>query len=384
MNISLSLNTRSYRIAVSAFFFIAGITVASWAGRIPDIKETLHLSDAGLGAVLFALPVGQLISLPLAGWLISKYGSKNIVVASALILPLSLLSLAVTGNVWQLATTLALFGMVVNLTNISMNTQAVGVEKLYGRSVMASFHGLWSLSGFAGAAIAGFFVAAGVSTLVHFSIIAALICCIVLAAYRFTLPDELQSEKEAQPLFVKPDRYLLMLGLIAFCCMVCEGAMADWSGVYFKTIVQSPINLVTAGYIAFMGSMATGRFLGDALVTKFGIKHILQASGLMIASGLLTVILLPYVTTAIAGCLLTGIGVSCVVPIVFGLAGKSAKMPAGLALTAVSTIGFLGFLAGPPLIGFIAQASNLRWSFVVIAVLGLGTTLMAGKIKNSR
>ncbi len=380
MNISLSVNIRIHRIAVSVFFFIAGLTVATWASRIPDIKNKLHLNEAALGGVLFALPVGQLISLPLSGWLIPRFGSRQLVIAAAMFFPLTLILLAIAATAWQLVIVLFFFGVWANLINIAMNTQAVSVENLYGKSIMASFHGLWSLAGFSGAAIANFFVSAELSPLTHFSIICVLTGLLVFIFYKYTLPEDVD-KKTSQPLFVKPDKTVLLLGLIAFCCMVCEGAMADWSGVYFQKVVASPAAFTTLGYVAFMGTMATGRFLGDGLVTKFGIKRILQTSGVLIAAGLMTVVLFPYLFTAIAGCLLVGFGVSCVVPIVYALAGKSADMSAGLALAAVSTIGFLGFLIGPPLIGFIAQAASLRWSFSVIALLGMGTTILAGKLK---
>ena len=382
MNIALSLNIKSYRIAVSSFFFLAGLTFASWASRIPDIKNTLQLSDASLGAVLFALPVGQLVSLPLSGWLISRFGSRQLLIAAAIFFPLTLIFLAFAASTLQLVIALFFFGLWANLINIAMNTQAVGVEKLYGRSIMASFHGLWSLAGFSGALIGGLFVSAGLSPLVHFSIIFLLTGLLVFAAYKYTLPDSTDT-KSTQPLFVKPDSRILLLGLIAFCCMVCEGAMADWSGVYFQTVVGAPAALTTIGFVAFMGTMATGRFLGDWLVTKFGVKPILQISGILIATGLMGTVLFPYIFTATAGCLLVGLGVSCVVPVVYGLAGKSTNMAPGLALAAVSTISFLGFLIGPPLIGFVAQASSLRWSFAIIAALGLGTTFLARKIKNN-
>ncbi|MEJ7913019.1 MAG: MFS transporter, partial [Chitinophagaceae bacterium] len=169
MNVAFPVNTRIYRIAVSVFFFIAGFTFSTWASRIPDIKDKLHLSEAGLGTVLFALPVGQIISLPLSGWLTARFGSRKIMIAAALLYPLTLLTLAIAGSIWQLAFSLFLFGLWANLINIAMNTQAVEVETLYGRSIMASFHGLWSLAGFSGAAIGSFFVSSGLSPLVHFS-----------------------------------------------------------------------------------------------------------------------------------------------------------------------------------------------------------------------
>ena len=372
---------RIYRIATSVFFFVAGLTFATWASRIPDIQNKLHLSEAGLGGVLFALPVGLMVSLPVSGWLVSRFGSRRSVITGALLYPLTLILLAAAGSTLQLTFALFLFGLFSNLVNIAMNTQAVSVEKLYGRSIMASFHGLWSLAGFSGAVIGTFFVSAGLSPFIHFSIVCGVTGLLVLVSYKFTLPHDIGGSN-SQPLFAKPDSRILLLGLIAFCCMLCEGAMADWSGVYFKKVVQANPSFTTLGYVAFTSTMALGRFLGDRLVTKLGVKRMLQLSGTIITTGLLIAVLFPYLFTATTGFLLVGFGVSSVVPIVYGLAGKSTTMSASTALAAVSTIGFLGFLIGPPIIGFIAQAINLRWSFTLIALLGFGTAILAGKVKN--
>jgi MFS family permease len=162
---------RTYRVAISAFFFVAGLTFASWASRIPDIKTALQLSDARLGAVLFALPAGLMTSLLFAGWLVSRFGSRKIMIGAALLYPGILIMLGFAATVWQLAFTLFLFGLSSNLVNIAMNTQAVDVEAMYGRSVMASFHGLWSIAGFTGAAIGGLLVSAHVAPIIHFTII---------------------------------------------------------------------------------------------------------------------------------------------------------------------------------------------------------------------
>jgi MFS family permease len=294
--------------------------------------------------------------------------------------PAILILLGLASTTFQLVVGLFFFGLIANFVNIAMNTQAVGVEGMYGRSIMASFHGLWSLAGFTGATIANFFVSGGISPFLHFVIVAIACGLLVLVSYKSTLPSN-TDVKNNQPIFVRPDKYILVLGLIAFCCMVCEGAMADWSGVYFKKVVETPAAYITLGYVAFTGTMATGRFLGDWLVTKFGVKRMLQMSGTLIASGLLLAVFFPNLITATAGFLLVGFGVSSVVPIAYGLAGKSTTMSPGMALSAVSTIGFLGFLIGPPLIGFIAEASSLRISFALIALLGFGTSILAGKLR---
>ena len=171
------MSPRIHRIAVSVFFFIAGLTFSTWASRIPDIKEKLQLSEAGLGSVLFALPVGLMASLLITGWLISRYGSKRVVIGSALLYPAILILLGLASSIFQLVVGLFFFGLLANFVNISMNTQAVGVEGMYGRSIMASFHGLWSLACFAGAAFGNFFVAGGISPFLHFVIIALSTVC---------------------------------------------------------------------------------------------------------------------------------------------------------------------------------------------------------------
>lgn len=380
MSLSISMPAfRHHRIAVSVFFFVAGLTFSSWAARIPDIKNTLHLSDAALGSVLFALPVGLMASLPLSGWLVAKWGSRLGVLTGAIMYPLTLLAIAGASEILELAAALFFFGLWSNLLNISVNTQAVGVENLYGRSIMASFHGVWSLAGFTGAAIGGVVVSAGVSLLVHYSIICAV--CLLLTMMFFKDTISADGGGGNQPLFARPDKGLLLLGLIAFGSLVCEGTMFDWSGVYFDKIIGAPKHLITVGYVAFMSTMAGGRFISDRLTTKIGKNKVLQISGVLIAAGLMISVLIPHVFTATLGFLLVGFGVSSVVPLVYSAAGKTTTMAPGAALAAVSTIGFVGFLAGPPTIGFIAEAASLRWSFSLIACIGIMIAVLASVVR---
>ena len=374
------ISKRTHRFAVGTFFFLAGLSFASWASRIPDIKAHLHLNDAALGGVLFALPVGSMLSLGLSGWLITKFGSKTMVTVAAICYALILVFIGTANSVWALVPFVFLYGLLGNFCNISINTQAVGVENLYGRSIMASFHGIWSLAGFTGAALGALAVSKGLSPFVHFCCIAVTSILLIVYIQRYALPTD--AVHNGQSFFIKPDRALLQLGLIAFSSMVCEGTMFDWSGVYFQKVVEAPKELTTLGYAAFMSTMAGGRFIGDKIVTKLGIQKVLQGSGVVITTGLLTAVLFPGIVTATIGFLLVGIGVSSVIPLVYSAAGKSKTLSPGMALTAVSTIGFLGFLMGPPLIGFIAQAFSLRWSFTLIAILGFGTTILATKIKS--
>jgi MFS family permease len=373
---------RAYRIAICIFFFVQGLTFSSWASRIPDIKNKLGLTDAALGSILFALPVGQLATMALPAYLINKFGSRQVLAISAVLYPTSLLLLGWAYTPLLLVVALVVYGICGNLCNISVNTQAVGIEALYRRSIIASFHGVWSLAGFTGGVVGSLMVANHTTPMQHFVIIICLTLPLTLAARSFTMPrDVARKEGTKTRLFAKPDRAILLLGGIAFASMICEGTMFDWSGVYFEKVVQAPDNLSRVGFVAFMSTMAGGRFAADYLITRFGVQRMLQFSGITILSGLLLAVALPNIVAATVGFLLVGIGVSSVVPMCYSLAGRSLIMAPGIAIAAVSSIGFLGFLIGPPFIGFISEGFGMRTAFSLIALLGLGTTLLSGKIK---
>ncbi|OZA65016.1 MAG: MFS transporter [Sphingobacteriia bacterium 39-39-8] len=375
---SIPVSKNTHRIAVAVFFFIAGLSFASWASRIPDIKLHLGLTEGGLGLILFALPAGIMISLPFTGWIISKWSSRTILLIAAILYPLTLVMIGLVQTPIQLAITLFLFGTWSNFFNISVNTQAIAVEQLYGKTIMASFHGIWSLAGFTGAAVGTLMISLGLVPFWHFCIVTGISIPIVIWFNNYTVKQDAPTGK--QPLFAKPDKTILLYGLIAFGSMVCEGTMFDWSGVYFQKAVQAPTQWVTLGYLLFMGAMATGRFISDRFTTRFGIKPILQASGALIATGLMISVLFPFMIPAGIGFLMVGLGVSSVIPLIYSAAGRSKTMNPGVALAAVSTIGFIGFLLGPPLIGSIAQMASLRWSFTLIACLGLLITVLAKKM----
>lgn len=371
---------RSARIAVSNFFFVSGLCFATWTARIPDIQLHIGLSKSELGSVLFASPIGSMVCLPLAGWLVTHFGSRACMLVASFAYAIDLCAIGLVNTSWQLVAVLFFFGMAGNLMNIAINTQAVGVEALYKRSIMASFHGLWSLAGFTGGALGILMVSQYVSPLFHFIIVALLIGLFVIFFFRYSLKEDDKDKGELKFKFKWGNiKSILTLGIIAFCCMGCEGCMFDWSGIYFRDVVRVPDNIVPVGLTAFMATMATGRFVADKMVTKFGPVRVLQTSGVLITTGLLIAVAFPYLYTATLGFLLTGFGVSSVVPLTYGLAGKSKKVTAGIAISLVSSVGFLGFLLGPPFIGYIADALSLQWSFGLMAVLGFGTALIASK-----
>jgi MFS family permease len=354
---------------------VQGIGFSSWASRIPTIQDKLNLSETKLGLVLFIIPVGLMFSLPFSGWLISRYGSRQIVIASIVCYFATLVFIGSSSSIIQLVMALFAFGLFGNMVNISLNTQAVNVEALYSKTIMSSFHGLWSLAGFAGAAIGTLMIGQQVEPVYHF-LIAATLSLLILAVFARNIIHSDSGTKSGDK-FVWPDRPLVLLGLISFFSLVCEGAMFDWSGVYFKKVVLAQGNWMGAGYAIFMCSMATGRFIADKLVARLGLKRMLQINGVMTATGLLISVFFPTLVTAMIGFSMVGFGISSVVPLVYSAAGKSKILSPGTAIATVSSIGFIGFLVGPPVIGVIAGAFDLRISFFVIAMMGVCVTLIA-------
>lgn len=366
----------SRRMGVGVFFLLHGLCFATWASRIPTIQATLQLSEAALGTLLFALPVGFFLSLPFSGWLIARLHSKKVVVMSSIGYALSLTSLGMGSSVTQVAVSLLVFGFFANMLNISMNTQAVAIEEAYGKRLLASFHGLWSLAGFAGATTGAWMISNDITPSWHFAYIALVFVPGLALATRYLSSRDRASE-DKRSLLVMPDKALLGLGLIAFCSMMVEGAMFDWTGVYMTKVVKVTGERAAMGYSAFMIAMTTMRFLADAMAGRFGLKRTLQMSGGLAALGLLTAVLFPQYVPALGAFALVGMGVSAVVPMVYSAAGQSTTMTPGLAITAVSSLGFMGFLIGPPAIGFIAAAATLRGSFVALILMAMSVLILA-------
>jgi len=310
-----------------------------------------------------------MLTLPITGRLLSIYSSRSVLLFGALFLNIVLGLIGFTVNVWQLVITLFCFGSARNLLNISINAQAVGVQKLYTKSIMATFHGIWSLAGFAGAAVGYVMVYFGVAPVYHFLAISILLLGFSLYFFRDTLYEK-PIPQPKKKIFSFPEKALLKFSFICFASMACENTMYDWSGIYFEKVIHVAKSSATAGFVVYMIAMTLGRLFGDKLISRFGVQALLKFSGIFIFAGLLFAVLLPYPITAGLGFILVGFGVSCVVPMIFQIAGKSTTMSSGSALASISTIGYIGFLLVPPFIGFVAQAASLRLSFGIIASLG--------------
>ncbi|MDR7208519.1 MFS transporter [Flavobacterium piscis] len=373
------------RFAVGMFYFGMGLSFASWASRIPDIKTALHLSEGQLGSILFALPVGQLIIMPFSGKMVTRFGSHRILIFSLIMYVLSLTNLGLATTALQLSLGLFVFGIFGNLANIAVNTQGVYTETLFKRNIMSSFHGMWSFAGFTGALAGLGMLSLKLVPYHHFLIITTVVFIMIGFNFRFLIKakEKIKVQKEGKKLFNKPDSALIWLGIIGFCSMASEGVMFDWSGIYFKDIVKAPGALVILGYTSFMIMMAGGRFIGDVMNNKFGRKRVMQISGCMISLGLFTSVIFPYIIPCTIAFMVVGLGVSTIVPTVYSVAGKNLTVSAGEALTIVSSISFLGFLMGPPIIGHIAETFGLQFSFAFIGIFGVLIAFMVSKINAS-
>ena len=374
------------RLAVSLFYFSMGLTFATWASRIPDIKETLHLSEADLGTVLFSIPCGQLLMMPFSARIVVKYGSSKTVVMGIIMYIAAMVSLGFGSERWHLMLSLFFFGVFSNFTNISVNTQGLLTEGIFKKPIMSSFHGAWSLAGFTGALIGLLMMNIGLPPRIHFAVVALLLYIVIALNFRHLVktrpakPQAIEADKQ-KGLLPKLNPALVWLGVIGFCSMVSEGIMFDWSGVYFKEVVKAPESLVVLGYTSFMIMMASGRFIGDKVTARFGRKRVLQVSGVLISGGMYLAVFLPYIIPAAIGFMLVGLGVSTVVPGVYSIAGKTPGIEPSKALTAVSSVSFLGFLIGPPVIGYIAHAVGLKMSFALIGIFGIGIAFLVNRVK---
>jgi MFS family permease len=358
------------RVAIAVFFFISGFGYASWASRIPDVQKQLKLNDAELGMMLFGLPAGLMAMLPVTGILLSRFSSRQMMLIGALFFNVMLAVLGLVSQSWQLFAVLFCFGASRNLFNISANAQSIAVQARYERPVISSFHGIWSVAGFAGAAFGTLMVSRLVAPVYHFSVTAGLLSALVIVFIRYSIEARPAPEHRSKKIIL-PDRKMMRFGLICFASMACEGTIYDWGAIYFEKAVRSSVEAVTLGFTLYMIAMTAGRFAGDSIAARWGSKRILQSSGLLIFTGLMLAALWPEFLPSCIGFILTGFGVSCVVPTVFAMAGRSSGMSSGSAIAAVSTIGYLGFLLVPPAVGFIAHSLNLRWSFALIALLGI-------------
>jgi MFS family permease len=374
------ISIKRLRRANAVYFFISGFGYSSWTSRIPGIKESLKLNDAHFGTLLFMMPVGLIVTMSFTGKLLDHYKSRTIMLIGALMYNAVLGCMGFSGYTWVLGIVLFFFGSSRNLMNLSMNAQAIGVQALYTRSIMSSFHAIWSMAGFAGAAFGYLMVTLNVIPAWHLLGVSLLLTALTLYYYKDAL-DQKPDHSIKRSIFTLPPKGMLIFSLICFASMACENTMYDWSGIYIRQVLHGTKAVATIAFVVYMVAMTTGRFIGDGMADRFGIQRVLAASGLLITAGFVIIVSSPFIPFTLFGYLLTGFGVSCVVPFVFSLAGKIPMSNPGAALASISSLGYLGFLLVPPMIGYVAQATSLRVSFAIIALMGLLMVRLSNRIQ---
>ena len=367
------------RCAVSTIFFVNGMVLASWVPHIPTVKAQHAISDGQLGIVLLSMAVGSVLALPLAAWLIGRFGSRCMTALAALGFCLALPLPIISPTVDLLAFSLMLLGACNGTLDVFMNSQAVEVERQYQRAIMSSFHGLFSLGGLVGAGVAGLGMSFGVGDVQHVTTISLLAGLAVVSVLRGLVPSPPQQESRG-PTFVKPTGILVGLGILAFFGLLTEGAMADWSAVYLHDVLSTNSATAAAGFAVCSLMMAVGRFGGDRLANRFGPRQLLRAGGTLAAAGLGSGLLIGKPIPAILGFGLVGLGISNIIPVLFSAAGRIHGVQAGTALAAVATTGYCGFLAGPLLIGFAAESTSLPVALGIVSACCALIAVSAGVV----
>lgn len=362
----ISKNTQ--RIFLSLFFFLSGFSFSTWASRIPTIKMAFDFNDAELGSILLAMPIGSLLGLPISGWLVSKYNSRVPLIIGFALNTFALALIGFSHNIVTLVTAVLLFSFTTRIYNISVNTQAISLQKFYEHKIIGSFHGFWSTGGIFGILFSTLMLNLGVSIQSHFVMVGAVALILTVVSYKYLLKND-KAEKGNKIILGKPDPYIFYLGVVAFLSAICEGGMFDWSGIYFQQILH--VEIFTYGYLIFMTFMAASRFLSDKIIAVIGMPNTYIMSAVCIVAGISMAVIIPTFWTAMVGFSLVGFGTAAVIPMSYALAGASQKYSPGMAVSIIATYSITGMLLGPPLIGYLAHAFNLRVSFVIFGLCGL-------------
>jgi Na+/melibiose symporter-like transporter len=359
---------RTTRVAISLFFFADGLLIGSWASRIPAVQTQAGLSNTRLGLALFAASLGALAAMPFAGRLCERVGSRRVTVTALVVMCASLFAAATAGGIAGLSLALLGFGAGFGSVNVAVNAQGIALERAYGRTILSSFHAAFSVGGMVGAGSGALAVRIGLAPRVHLGALALVIAAAALALGRNLLPPIAGEKAPARRRLVRPPRALLLLGAAAFCTLLAEGSAADWSAAYLTQSIAQGAAVAGLGYAAFSLAMATSRTLGDRLHRRFGGVTLARSGGVVAAAGLGAALITGSAPVALAGFAGMGAGLGVVVPLLFRAAGSTPGVSTSVGVASVSTIGWLGFLAGPPAIGFAAGAVGLRTALAIVVV----------------
>lgn len=367
---------REQRVVASAFLTLS-VSFGAWITRLPELQARLELSDAQLGTALFCLPIGAVTLLPFYSRLIHRLKESRATLLGAFILMFGLVLTTVSASFPVLLVALYFTGLGIGLMDVSMNAVAAEIEKQRKVQIMSACHGFFSIGGVIGASVSMLFIAISTPVWIELVLLAILFLFILLMQFQHLLISE---ELTKQPGFTLPPKSILGLAIIGICTMMAEGGITDWSTIYIERGFAVEGYLAGMGFAGFSLTMALGRFSGDALIIKYnGVKLIRMG----ISIGVLGLILiqLNHVAFAILGFSLAGLGLSLVVPIIFGKAAKTEGLSSAKGLASVASAGYLGWLIGPVTIGYISEWQGLNMSFIFITLLCILAILTSFRLR---
>ncbi len=348
-------------------FFAHGLIVGTWVSRIPAIKSELHLNNAVLGLTLLSSAFGALCTIPFTGWLISRFGSKRVTSVGSIAFCSAVALMGLAWNAFTLAIALFIFGGFAAAMDVSMNAQGVEVEKAMGTPTMSRFHAMFSFGAMAGAGIGGWIAAHNVTPVAHFTASGLINLLAVLGAIPLLLETHVHMAARGHRLPLRNiPPVLIALSAIGFCILLSEGAMADWTAVYYRQILHTGPGIAAEGYAVFSAAMAVFRFFGDSITARFGPFHTVRAGCVVAAIGLSWTLSIHLPALGLPGLAVTGAGLSVIIPLVFGGGGRVPGVNPGPGIATVTGIGYIGFIVGPPTIGFASQLVTLRYALGIV------------------
>jgi MFS family permease len=378
------MKARSVRAAwwgTVVLFLVHGLIVATWVSRIPAVQLRLALNNGILGLTFLCGAVGAVMTIPMAGWLVTRFGSRAVSGTSSVAFCGAVLLPALAWNAVTLGAALLFYGATAAAMDVSMNAHGVEVEKAIGRPTMSRFHGMFSLGGMAGAGVGALAAARGVAPVAHFGAVA----CVCLISVLIVRPWLLDAGAHAAPTGHRlPLRaippVLFALSAIGFCILLSEGAMADWTAVYFKQMLRAGSGTAASGYAVFSAAMASFRLLGDLITARLRPVRTVRTGSIVAACGLFSALCMKRPAYAMPGFAAAGAGFSVIIPLVFGSGGRVANVSPGAGIATVTGIGYIGFLVGPPLIGFLSQLFTLRYALGVVVGCCIVSALLSGSL----
>ncbi|RYU97040.1 MFS transporter [Emticicia agri] len=367
-DLSTHKKLRKARISTLMIFLVCGIGLATWVPMVPLAKIRLQLNDASLGLILLCLGAGAMTIMPFTGSLINKFGSRLIMLIAALLIAAILPLLLFASTSVMLAVALYIFGVGIGAIDVSMNAQAVIIQERTGKYIMSSFHGFFSLGGLIGSLGLGFLLGLGLSSTVAIFSISGLLALISVSQYTHLLPHSEEKQVETATLIIPKGR-VLILGLMCFVAFLAEGAILDWSAVFLQFHRNFTASTSGVGFAAFSVAMAIMRISGDKIINQFSSQKVVLYGAVLAAIGIFAAILIPYGIATIIGFVLVGIGCANIVPVFFSTAGNLPDMAPSAAIAGVTTLGYIGQLAGPALLGFIAELTSLPLALGLVSIL---------------